>query len=478
MTTPAMVGWVRDSTWGAAAAGAAAGLGGGAVFGATMAPTGMLASLGSAMHTGSPAVVFLANLVFAAVLGAGFGVLVAEQRTEAGETLFWGLGYGAFWWFLGPLTLLPVLSGQPAAWDLAAGRAQLPSLIGHLFYGGVTALLFVALRRRTGGTRRFGMAAAARGVAAGVAVATLLYLGFDVMAGGWLGWLFGVGALAGLGYPLLFTAGPEGAGPALVRGTAYGFLWWILAAVTARALLRGDGLSWSRAAVAGAVDQLPVYLLLGAGIGVVFTVLGSLGRGLFVDDVSTLRAGSPGGRGLRATSYGAAAGLVGGLVFTLVMVLVNELPTVARIVGGHSRALGLVVHLLIAQIIGVSYAVLFRRRSFDVVSGIGWGVCYGFFWWVLGNLTLLPILTGTVPVFDAATIGAGFPSLVGHLGYGAALGVVYYTLEDRANPWWFTRNEVEAQRITAQREQTLGSAPALWGLTVIIALIIPLIISG
>jgi uncharacterized membrane protein YagU involved in acid resistance len=438
----------------------------------------MLASAGAAMHTGSAGLVFVANLVFAAALGAGFGLLVAQQRTEAGETLFWGLGYGAFWWFLGPLTLLPVLFAQPAAWDLAAARAQLPSLIGHLLYGGVTALLFVALRRRSGGTERFGIAGAARGVAAGLAVATLLYLGFDVMAGASLGWLFAVGTLSGIGFPLLFTARPEGAGPALVRGTAYGFLWWILAPVTVRPLLRGEGLGWSRVAVAGAVEQLPVYLLLGAGIGLVFTVLGSLGRGLFVDDVSTLRAESPGGRGLRATVYGAIAGLLGGLVFTLVMVLVNELPTVATIVGGHTRAVGLVVHLLIAQIIGVSYAVLFRRRSFDMASGIGWGVCYGFFWWVLGNLTLLPILTGTVPVFDAATIGAGFPSLVGHLAYGAALGAVYYKLEDRANPWWFTRNDLEAQRITAQREQTLGSAPALWGLTVVIALTIPLIISG
>ena len=55
------------------------------------------------------------------------------------------------------------------------------------------------------------------------------------------------------------------------------------------------------------------------------------------------------------------------------------------------------MHLLIAQLIGVSYAVLFRRRSFDLPPGIGWGVSYGFLWWALGELTLFPVLTGATP---------------------------------------------------------------------------------
>ena len=61
---------------------------------------------------------------------------------------------------------------------------------------------------------------------------------------------------------------------------------------------------------------------------------------------------------MRATGYGALAGLAGGVVFTAVIVLVDELPTVARIVGGHDPAVGLLVHLVIAQLIGVSYAVV------------------------------------------------------------------------------------------------------------------------
>ena len=200
-------------------------------------------------------------------------------------------------------------------------------------------------------------------------------------------------------------------------------------------------------------------------------------RWLFVDDVRTRTVESPGGRGLRATGYGALAGVLGGLVFTVVMVLVNELPTVAGLVGARSPAVGLIVHLVIAQLIGVSYAVLFRRRSFDLASGIGWGVSYGFLWWVLGDLTLLPVLTGASPHWSAAGIAAGYPSLVGHLGYGAALGAVYYRLEARTNPWWFRRSTAEAERVAAQRDQVLGSAPALWALIVMLAVTIPALVS-
>ncbi len=472
MTTP--TGLIRRD----AAAGAGAGIAGGLVFGAAMASLGTLPNVASIVRSDIAAVGFGVHMAIAATIGAGFGIFVAHQQANASETLFWGLIYGGFWWFLGPLTLLPLLIGQPVAWDLVSAQTLLPSLIGHLFYGSTTALVFVAFRARAGDRHWPGFGTALRGVAAGTVVATLLYPIVNQTSGSAMGRLVVVGALAGLGYPLLFTSRREGTGPAVIRGTAYGFLWWIVAALTVEPLLRDGALDWSLGAASSAVDLLPAYLLLGAGIAFVFTVLGGLARWLFVDDVRTLRVESPGARGLRATGYGALAGLAGGLVFTVVIVLVDALPMVARLVGMRTPAAGLVVHLVIAQIIGVTYALLFRRRSFDLGSGIGWGVSYGFLWWVLGGLTLLPILSGEAPQWTAAGVAAAFPSLVGHLAYGAALGVVYYRLEARADPWWISRSEVEAARVAAQREQTLGSAPALWGLTVLIALTIPVLIGG
>ncbi|MCW2917487.1 MAG: hypothetical protein JWN52_5555 [Actinomycetia bacterium] len=476
-----------------AVSGALAGVAGGLVFGAAMSSLGTLPTVASIVRADSPYIGFAVHMTIAALVGAGFGLLVAHQRAQTSELLFWGLVYGAFWWFLGPQTLLPLLLGKPVAWDLASAQALLPSLIGHLFYGATTAVVFVALRRDPATRAHWHPWTLVRGLLAGVVAGGGLLLLFAAGAGAppgrtpsapglgsgvSPGWLPAIAVVMGLGYPLVFTGRPEGTGPALVRGTAYGFLWWIVAGLTVPPLLHGAALDWSRAAAAEAVSRLPAYVLLGAGVGAVFTWLGALSRGLFVDDVRLLHEEGAGARGLRATGYGAAAGLVGGLIFGAVWGAVDRLSTVAQLVGARGTVTGLIVHLVIAQIIGVSYALLFRRRSFDLASGLGWGVSYGFFWWVFGVLTLLPVLLGDATWWTAPAIARAFPSLVGHLAYGAALGVVFQRLENRENPWWVTRSQVEAERVAARREQTLGSAPALWMLTVLIALTIPLLVSG
>jgi uncharacterized membrane protein YagU involved in acid resistance len=435
--------------------GAVAGFVGGLVFGASMAFYGMLPTVASIVRTGSPVVGFLVHMVFAVVIGAGFGVLADRHR----QIVSWGLLYGAFWWFLGPLTLLPLFQGGAVTWTLSAAQALLPSLIGHLSYGMTVALAYLLLRgERPSSWPRPAMLA--RGLVAGALAGGLSLHG--------LGFL--LGAAAGILYPLVFPA-PESSGPALVRGSSYGFMWWVFFRLTAEPLLHGE-LDWAHPPV----DQFPGYLLLGALTAVLYTWLGTLSRGLFVDDVRMFPVEAPGTRAFRAIRSGAVAGLVGGTLFTAVMVAVGVLPTVARMVGSTNAVVGLIVHLIIAQLIGVSYAVLFRRKSFDFVSGIGWGLCYGFFWWVLGDLTLLPLFTGSSVRWDAGALASGLPSLVGHLAYGAALGAVYFRLEARTNPWWMTRSEAETARVEARRDQTLGSAPALWALTVFVALTVPVLI--
>lgn len=461
----------------AAGAGAVAGLAGGLVFGAAMGLVGTLPNVAQIVRSDSPQVGFAVHMLIAAIIGAGFGMLVAQQQVRGGETVFWGLLYGAFWWFLGAQTLLPILDGRPLGWDLAGARLVFPSLLGHLFYGAVTGLVFVALQRGATALPRPHLGALARGVGAGLIVSGALSLLVGAMDGPDLGRLALVGVLAGAGYPLLFGRGGENTGPALVRGTAYGFLTWVSVELTATPLLRDGTLGWSRESAVAEIDRLPSSVLLGAGIAVVFGWLGALRRTLFVDDIRTVRREPPGGRGLRALGHGVLAGLSGGVVFSAVLVALDALPGIAQIMGSRAPVAGLGANLLISVVIGVSYAVFFRRSSFDLLSGIGWGVSYGFFWWVAGILTLLPAAVGTSPRWDAATIALAFPALVGQLAYGAALGAVYYLLESRANPWWITRNQAEADRVVAQRDQAAGSAPALWGLTVLIALTIPLLLS-
>ncbi|MEV0619277.1 hypothetical protein AB0I81_38585 [Nonomuraea sp. NPDC050404] len=446
--------------------GALAGLVGGLVFGGVMAMIGFLPTVAAIVRADSPLVGFAVHLLFAAIIGSLFGVLAARQR----ELLFWGLTYGMSWWFLGPLTLLPILLGRPMVWDVAMAQALLPSLLGHLVYGAVTAAVLALLSRREW---RFRPGLVVRASAAGLIAAAVL--GPDWAGLDWAGLI--VGVLVGASYALIFGDRDEGTGPALIRGTAFGFAWWVLAVVTIPPLLDGGGLDWALPAVRAATSSLPGYVLLGAGTALLTCWMGSLSRAVFSDDVRHTLDGRLAGGRVISTWHGVIAGLAGGVIFTGVMLAVGFLPVVASLVGSESEIVGLVLHLLISQFIGVTYAIFFRRRSFDPASGIGWGVSYGFLWWILGNLTVLPALLGAAPQWSDAALARSFPSLIGHLAYGAVLGLVYQRLEERVSPWHLTRSEANAARAAARHEQTLSTAPALWSLVTGMALLIPILLS-
>ena len=66
-----------------------------------MAAFGTLTTVASIVHTSSALVGFVVHMLFAVVIGAGFGVFVIRQRVRVRDTVFWGLIYGAFWWFPG-----------------------------------------------------------------------------------------------------------------------------------------------------------------------------------------------------------------------------------------------------------------------------------------------------------------------------------------------------------------------------------------
>ena len=65
----------------------------------------------------------------------------------------YGLTYGAAWWLLGPLTLMPLLMGMGLGvnWNATAASQMLPSLFGHLLYGAILGFSYAWLRSRTSG---------------------------------------------------------------------------------------------------------------------------------------------------------------------------------------------------------------------------------------------------------------------------------------------------------------------------------------
>jgi uncharacterized membrane protein YagU involved in acid resistance len=470
--------------------GALAGLIGGLVFAAALArldrAAGVTLLIGPAPLGIRWAVVrFALHLVIAAGLGAGFAGLIRDQRSGPGETLFWGLAYGFSWWFLGSLTVLPLISTAPGGWSVAAAHQAFPLLLGHLIYGLTTALVLIGLSRRPGTGPVRGRARAARaaravlpGLAAGIVAtwlltATLPGSGPVLASGNGAGMVFGLSAAAGLGYALLFpvAAGSSRAvGPATVQGAGYGFLLWVLVPLTAVPLLREGGLFWTGAAVQARLATLPAYVLLGAFIAALYTGQAWLTRLLLAAPAERADADEEGvgARTLRAVGWGATAGVIGGLLFTVIMVQIGYLSTVAGLVGSNFTGVGLAVHLSVSVILGASYGLFFRRQSYDLVSGVGWGVAYGFLWWVLGGLSILPLALGGDLQWGAGPISAAFPSLVGHLVYGAGLGAVFHGLEARHDPWWIPRARVAAGRAAAigRRTDRQRSAPAVWALVV------------
>lgn len=467
-----------------------AGLVGGLVFGAAMLRLGVLPTVASLVRADTAAAGFLVHMLIATVIGVGFGGLMWRQQSGAGEMLFWGLTYGALWWFLGPLTLMPLLLKDPLSWDLPAARAAFPSLLGHLLYGASAGLALAATRARRRPDGGLTGAALARGALSGLLGAWLVGAILEaqdklsVFSGGMAGashraaWLLAllIGVAAGAGFALLYPRPTESAGAALIRGALYGFCWWVAGGLTLMPLIADASLTWSLASVRAGFAAFPAYLLLGAALALFYRWLGSVVRFLFSDSVVGRREEGVGVRGLRALTRGTAAGLLGGLLFTLVMARIGVFPVVAGLIGTTSTLAGFIVHLAIASLIGVFYGLLFRRQSYDIGSALGWGVSYGFLWWILGPLTLMPLLLGSAPRWDPAMAAGQLATLVGHLVYGAALGVVFHLLEARYNPWWIPWTEAEAARVARRKEQVLTSAPAVWTLVIVIALTLPVVI--
>jgi hypothetical protein len=92
---------------------------------------------------------------------------------------------------------------------------------------------------------------------------------------------------------------------------------------------------------------------------------------------------------LRAVTVGGLAGLVGGWAFSSWFAQNNAFVLIAGIVNSGSSAVGMLVHYLIAAVIGASFGLLFQRDVRSPGSSICWGLGYGLFWWFLGPLNPL-----------------------------------------------------------------------------------------
>ena len=132
----------------------------------------------------------------------------------------------------------------------------------------------------------------------------------------------------------------------------------------------------------------------------------------------------------RAATSGAIAGLGGGLVFGMMMAMMGMLPMVGMLVRQENAVIGFIVHMFISAVIGSIYGIVASRLPHTYLVGVVAGTVNGVVWWILGALTMMPILLG----MNQMVFVIGEPqwiSLMGHIIFGVVTGLIFVPLSRR-----------------------------------------------
>src|SRR3984957_6166621 len=280
--------------------GGLAGILGGWVFGQWMAKVNHFPLIAGLIHLSSRNVGVALHFVFAFIIGATFGMLFQRDVRGYGSCLGWGFGYGIFWWFLGPMTLMPLWQGRSLDWSYQHGQELFGSLVGHVVYGLIVGVIYATADRlwialfiesdpinrqpeppgsRT--VRSVGWGAVA-GLLGGLAFLPIITLvtGLSQLAGfvggsspvvGAIVHLF-ISALIGISYGLLFEHESPDFAAGIAWGLLYGLVWWFVGRLTLFPILQGLSFPWTHEAAADALPLLIGHLIYGAGPALVFLV--------------------------------------------------------------------------------------------------------------------------------------------------------------------------------------------------------------
>lgn len=439
-------------------------------------------------------------------LGASYAILFVlfarDRATDPGIGLMWGTGYAVLLWLIGPAGLFAVMGGMPEMGMLDAARTHFPELVGYVIcYGAPLGLTLGALGLAHKWMRgepeeedwqvRFSLPRAlivggVAGIVGGIAfgkwmeqvnffplIATLVdSTARDV--GVTLHYLFAI--LIGASFGVLFQRDIRSFGSSIGYGMVYGLFWWFLGPLTLLPLLLGEKPDWSVTQGTAVFGSLIGHVIYGVVVGLFYAALNKLWVALIIDsDPLRRQVSGPGARSLYAIGWGAAAGLVGGMLFGAVLLAVGALAPMGMLLGFNALWSGFLVQLLVSVVIGASFGLLFQNEVTNFGSGIAWGMVYGVIWWFVGPLTLLPILlTGTFSwTTDAANLALA--NLVGHLIYGAGTAIVYLIMERRHDEWQRLDPRLVARQTRLRRPHDTP-APALWLSALVLAIVLPILL--
>lgn len=485
---------LNDSPWQLVIRGMLAGLIGGIVFGFAMSVPEVSAVVGKFVRLSSLDLTLALSLTLGAAIGGVFGLVFGRLISSPGSGLMWGVTYGLLLWLIGPLTLLPLISGEGSIWSVAVARQWFPLLFPHVIaFGAVPGLAYPLVSAVLTGKWRWdrvrvlslslvravvigGIAGLVGGLAFGRWMA---HVGFYPLVAGLVGsdnqdvgrlLHLLISIIIGGTFGALFRGEIRSAGSGVAWGFAYAFIWWMLGPLTIMPLRLGQGVQWSLDASKSAFPSLVGHLIYGILLGAAFSIIDRLWRLFFTEsDPLHREVEGPGVRNLRALGMGLLGSIAGGLAFTVVMIKTGALTRVAGLIGMSSTSGGFIVHMLISAVIGGTYGLLYRRDAYTYGAGVSWGLLYGLMWWFLGRLTLMPILLGADVQWSLEAALSAYPSLVGHLAYGTATALAYQLLARRYDPGM---QDSERRRWTRPRRTAGSPAPALWVFVLGIVLIL------
>jgi len=136
------------AVWGAAA-GVVGGIGMGIWMSASrpMMDTAMITMVAGLLGSTNAFVGWLIHLAIAVFAGTTFGVLLGQFAQKLAPAIVLGLAYGALWWFLGGLWIMPANLGMPVfEWNAVTSS----SLGAHLVFGLLAGLAFSCIAQVTG----------------------------------------------------------------------------------------------------------------------------------------------------------------------------------------------------------------------------------------------------------------------------------------------------------------------------------------